>query len=68
MTNTTAQGQWCIVKIISLFSAKTYVVGSLQKRLSEVLLKSTHNICFNVEIRKISVLFGWRKKKLSGAI
>ena len=34
-------------------SIKTYVVGTHQKRLTEVLLMSTHNICFYGEIRKI---------------
>ena len=29
--------------------------------MSTFLLISTHNICFNGEIRKISVLFGWKK-------
>ena len=29
--------------------------------LSEALLMSTHNICFRGEIRKISILLGWKK-------
>ena len=32
---------------------KTYVVGTHKKRLAEVLLMSTHNICFHGEIKKI---------------
>ena len=36
-----------------------YVVGT-RKHL-EVLLMSTHNICFHGEIRKISVFFDWVK-------
>ena len=38
---------------LSYFSTKTYVVGTHQKGLGEVLLMSTHNICFRWEIRKI---------------
>ena len=34
------------------FSTKTYLMGTHQKHLSEVLLMSTHNICFHGEIRK----------------
>ena len=32
---------------------KPYVVGTHQKRLSEALPMSTHNICFNGELEKI---------------
>ena len=39
---------------------KTYVVGTHWKCLREVLLMSTHNICFLEDIRKISVC--WLKK------
>ena len=43
---------------IFLFSPrKTYVVGTHWKRLSEALPMSTHNIRFNGEIRKMSIIF-----------
>ena len=44
-------------KFFSYFSAKTYVVGTHQKRLGKALLMSTHNISFRGEIRKISIIF-----------
>ena len=40
----------------SYFSMKTYVVGTHKKCLAEVLLMSTHNICFCGKIWKI---FTW---------
>ena len=46
---------------------KTYVVGTHKKRLIEALLMSIHNICFRVEIRKISLPFVW-KSGLPGVI
>ena len=36
--------------VVSYFSKKTYVVGTHYKCLSEVLLRSTHNLCFCGEI------------------
>ena len=36
-------------------------MGTHWKCLDELLLMSTHNICFHGEIRKISVLFDWKK-------
>ena len=42
----------------SYFSMKTYVVGTHEKRITEALLMSTHNICFCRELRKISVGYG----------
>ena len=39
-----------------------YVVGTHKERnLTEVLLMSTHNICFHEEIRKISNMFLLKK-------
>ena len=38
---------------ISYFFIKIYIVGTHQKRLSKVLLMSTHNICFYGEMEKI---------------
>ena len=38
---------------IFLISPRKHVVGTHYKRLTEVLLMSTHNICFRGEIRKI---------------
>ena len=35
------------------FCIKTYVVGTHQKLIGEMILMSTHNICFHGEIRKI---------------
>ena len=35
------------------FSIKTSVVGTHQNRLSEAILMSTHNICFDGELMKI---------------
>ena len=35
------------------FSTKTYAVGTHWNRLNEVILMSTHNICFYVEMCKI---------------
>ena len=43
---------------------KTYV-DTHKKRLTVALQMSTHNICFHGEIRKILVLFGWKKKSAS---
>ena len=51
----------------SYFSMKTYVVGTHLKHLAEVLLMSTHNICFRGEMRKISAFFR-RKNNLSVAM
>ena len=42
---------------ISYFLKKTYIVGTHQKRLTEALLMSTHNIRFYREIRKIFILY-----------
>ena len=49
---------------------KTNVVGSHQKCLSEALLMSTHNICFNGKLTKVSIIFYNNKKThtLSGAM
>ena len=58
----------CIkINIFIHFSTKTYVVGTHKKHLSEVLLMSTHNICFHGEIRKISIYFD-SKKVLFGSM
>ena len=35
-----------------LISPQKYIVDTLEKRLDEALLKSTHNICFHGKIRK----------------
>ena len=35
------------------FSIKTYVVGTLYNRLAEVILMSTHKVCFYGELTKI---------------
>ena len=40
--------------IFSCFSMKTYVVGTHQKHLDEMLLMSMHNTCFCGKIRNIS--------------
>ena len=40
-------------RYFSYLSKKKYVVGTHQKRLSEALLMSTHNIRFHADIRKI---------------
>ena len=37
----------------SYFSTKTYVVKFIRKCLKEVLLMSTHNICFHGETRNV---------------
>ena len=42
--------------IFFYFSAKTYAVGTHEKRLSKAILMSTHDIYFRGEIRKISIL------------
>ena len=34
----------------------------VNQTIGEVLLMSTHNICFHGEIRKMLKLFGWKKK------
>ena len=39
-------------KCFSYFSMKTFVMGTHLKHLTEALLVSTHNICFNGEVRK----------------
>ena len=46
---------------------KTYVLGTHQKCLREVLLISTHNICFRRQTRKISNILTV-KIALSGAM
>ena len=50
--------------LLSYFSMKTYVVGTHQKHLGEVLLMTTHNICFHGEIRKKYQYFFTEKKRL----
>ena len=44
-------------KYFSYFSTKTYVGGTHQKHLSELVQMSTHTIGFCGEIRKISNTF-----------
>ena len=36
-------------------SLKTYIVGTRYNRLCEAVLTSTHNVCFESEIRKLGV-------------
>ena len=43
---------------IFLISLRNLCCCTHQKRLTEALLMSTHNICFCGEIRKISAFFG----------
>ena len=45
--------------IFSYFSTKMYVVGTPEKRLSEALLMSTHNICFLGEKKNKKKNFTW---------
>ena len=42
-------------KIVNIFypSVLTYVFGAQKKLLNEIVLLSTHNICFGCEIRKL---------------
>ena len=42
-----------IVVFFCQLAIKTYVVGTHKNRLGEVILMSTHNICFYGEISKI---------------
>ena len=42
----------CIGKLFSLFSSKTYVVGTQKNRLNETVLLSTQNTCLNWLVRK----------------
>ena len=48
-------------KLIYYFSIKTYVVGTHYKHLKEMLLMSTHNICFYGGIRKNINMFLFKK-------
>ena len=38
---------------IFIFLLKTYIMGTRKNRLIEVVLTSTHNICFRAKIKKI---------------
>ena len=41
------------MQLFSYPAIKTYVLGAQKNRLIEMVLLSTHNICFGLEIRKI---------------
>ena len=45
---------------ISLCSPQKHLLWVLIRSTSEVLLMSTHNICFCGETRKITILFSWK--------
>ena len=44
---------YSVCQQVSLFLKKNYVVTAHQNHLSKTVLMRGHNICFNVEIRKI---------------
>ena len=43
------------IEIFLTFLLKTYIVGTRQNRLGEMVLTSTQNICFGSKIRKLGV-------------
>ena len=45
-------------------SILTYVLGAQNSRLSEMVLLSTHNICFGLEIRKLNFRYALLTKVL----
>ena len=54
---------WAQINIFLYFFMKPFLLGTLEKYLTEVLLMSTHNFCFQGEKKNISPVFGEKKNK-----
>ena len=54
--------------IFSYFCIKIYIVGTRKNRLTEAVLKSTPNICFEEKYEKIQGFFIWKFSVFRGYI